>query len=86
MQGVQTIGNATLIAYDDAPILSTDPWMGGDRTQDTVGSLFLQFHEQKDRELRGFEIVDLMRQRTSQIPGIVVEEERWWTVSRSPAR
>ena len=30
MQGVQTIGNATLIAYDDAPILSTDPWMGGD--------------------------------------------------------
>jgi multidrug efflux pump len=50
-----------------------NPWMGGDRTQDTVGSLFLQFHEQKDRELRGFEIVDLMRQRTSQIPGIVVE-------------
>ncbi len=30
MQGVQTIGNATLIAYDDGPILSTDPWMGGD--------------------------------------------------------
>jgi len=30
MLGVQTIGNATLIAYDDVPILSTDPWMGGD--------------------------------------------------------
>ena len=30
MQGVQTIGNATLIAYDDTPVLSTDPWMGGD--------------------------------------------------------
>jgi len=30
MLGVQTIGNATLVAYDDAPILSTDPWMGGD--------------------------------------------------------
>ena len=30
MIGVQTIGNATLIAYDQKPILSTDPWMGGD--------------------------------------------------------
>mgnify|MGYP001174563990 CR=1 FL=1 len=30
MLGVQTIGNATLIAYDNDPILSTDPWMGGD--------------------------------------------------------
>jgi len=30
MLGVQTIGNATLIAYDNVPILSTDPWMGGD--------------------------------------------------------
>ena len=30
MLGVQTIGNATLIAYDDIPILSTDPWMGRD--------------------------------------------------------
>jgi len=30
MIGVQTIGNATLVAYDQKPILSTDPWMGGD--------------------------------------------------------
>ena len=30
MLGVQTIGNATLIAYDKHPIISTDPWMGGD--------------------------------------------------------
>ena len=30
MIGAQTIGNATLIAYDNKPILSTDPWMGGD--------------------------------------------------------
>ena len=28
MIGVQTIGNATLIAYDDKPIISTDPWLG----------------------------------------------------------
>ena len=28
MIGAQTIGNATLIAYDDTPILSTDPWLG----------------------------------------------------------
>ena len=30
MLGVQTIGNATLVAYDKHPILSTDPWMGED--------------------------------------------------------
>ena len=29
---VQTIGNATLVAYDKLPILSTDPWMGGDHS------------------------------------------------------
>ena len=30
MIGAQTIGNATVIAYDKAPILSTDPWLGSD--------------------------------------------------------
>ena len=28
MIGVSTIGNATLIAYDEKPIISTDPWFG----------------------------------------------------------
>ena len=28
MIGAQTIGNATLVAYDSKPILSTDPWLG----------------------------------------------------------
>ena len=32
MNGVQTIGNATLVAYDKHPIISTDPWMGGDHS------------------------------------------------------
>jgi L-ascorbate metabolism protein UlaG (beta-lactamase superfamily) len=26
--GAKTIGNATLIAYDDGPVLATDPWFG----------------------------------------------------------
>ena len=30
MLGVKTIGNATLIAYDEVPILATDPWFGGE--------------------------------------------------------
>jgi len=31
MQSISTIGNATLIAYDQgAPILATDPWFGGE--------------------------------------------------------
>jgi hypothetical protein len=30
MLGVSTTGNATLIAYEDVPILATDPWFGDD--------------------------------------------------------
>ena len=30
MIGAQTIGNATIVAYDKIPILSTDPWLGSD--------------------------------------------------------
>ena len=30
MIGAQTIGNATVVAYDKIPILSTDPWLGHD--------------------------------------------------------
>jgi len=25
---VKTVGNATLIAYDEVPVLATDPWFG----------------------------------------------------------
>ena len=32
MLGVKTIGNATLIAFDEQPIIATDPWFGGDDT------------------------------------------------------
>lgn len=28
MLGALTIGNATLVAYDDKPVLATDPWLG----------------------------------------------------------
>jgi len=42
MLGVQTIGNATLIAYDNAPILSTDPWLGLDHYA-YFGSWFLPY-------------------------------------------
>ena len=28
MLGVKTVGNATLIAYDEVPVLATDPWFG----------------------------------------------------------
>ena len=30
MLGAETIGNATIIAYDEAPVLATDPWICGD--------------------------------------------------------
>ena len=30
MIGLNTIGNATIIAYDKIPIISTDPWLNDD--------------------------------------------------------
>ena len=30
MLGIETIGNATVIAYDDVPLIATDPWICGD--------------------------------------------------------
>ena len=27
--GFETIGNATLIAFDNGPVLATDPWIAG---------------------------------------------------------
>src|SRR5215207_7911621 len=30
MLGFDTIGNATLVAYDETPVLATDPWLAGD--------------------------------------------------------
>ena len=30
MIGLNTIGNATIIAYDKVPIIATDPWLNGD--------------------------------------------------------
>ena len=27
--GFETIGNATLIAFDEGPVLATDPWISG---------------------------------------------------------
>ena len=32
MLGVSTTGNATLIAYDDKPVLATDPWFGDENS------------------------------------------------------
>ena len=43
MIGAQTIGNATVIAYDDKPILSTDPWLGSDHFA-YFGSWYLPYN------------------------------------------
>ena len=42
MIGAQTIGNATVIAYDNNPILSTDPWLG-DNHYAYFGSWYLPY-------------------------------------------
>ena len=48
MLGFETIGNATVIVHDDAPLLVTDPWLGGGAY---FGSWTLSHpipHEQRD--------------------------------------
>ena len=42
MLGVKTIGNATLIAYDDVAVLATDPWFG-DEDPAFFGSWWLPY-------------------------------------------
>jgi multidrug efflux pump len=46
---------------------------GQDVSFDRVGSIFIEFHEQKDRERSGEEILELIRERTSTLAGITVE-------------
>jgi hypothetical protein len=29
MLGFETIGNATITAFDDTPVITTDPWING---------------------------------------------------------
>ena len=48
MQGFQTIGNATLIAYDKKPILTTDPWLNNHEAY--FGSWSLDYSIPKDLE------------------------------------
>ena len=51
MIGAQTIGNATIVAYDKNPILSTDPWLGLDHYA-YFGSWYLPYEIPEKPELR----------------------------------
>jgi multidrug efflux pump len=46
---------------------------GGDASFDRIGSLFLEMHEQKDRDRSGEAILEEIRERTSRLAGIEVE-------------
>ena len=46
---------------------------GRDVAFDRVGSIFIEMHEQKDRTLSGEAILELVRERTGTMPGIIVE-------------
>ena len=45
----------------------------GDSSEDIVGTLFIELKDQKDRELTGEAIINVMRDRVSDIAGIEVE-------------
>ena len=46
MIGLQTIGNATVIAYDNKPIICTDPWLNNDEAY--FGSWSLNYNIPQD--------------------------------------
>ena len=46
---------------------------GGDSRFDRVGSIFIEMHEAKDRELSGNEILEEIRRRTRDVAGMEVE-------------
>ena len=50
--------------------------MGSSSASDTVGSLFLEMHEEFERELSGWEILEQVRQRTSDLAGISVDVQK----------
>ena len=51
-------------------------FMGGSSAKDIVGTIMLELHDQMDRELTGVEILELVRQRTSDLAGIYVEVQQ----------
>ncbi len=61
-------------------IESMNTWttLSGDtrRGLDRIGQIFIQLHEEKDRELKGREILDLIRTRTAHLAGITVEVQK----------
>ena len=63
-----------LVAVNAVTSVQTGGFMGrSDSTEDIVGQLFIEFEDQMDRDLTGEALVNLMRERTSDIAGIVVE-------------
>ena len=63
MIGLSTIGNATIIAYDEKPILSTDPWIG-DEDPAYFGSWVLSHEIPKDYKK---DIYNLMGKETKNV-------------------
>ncbi len=45
-------------------------------TRDTIGTMYLEFHEENERELSGNEILRLVRERTANFAGVKVEVQQ----------
>ena len=51
--------------------------MGGSGTaSDTVGSMFIEMHEEFERELSGYEILEVVRARTADLAGIGIDVQK----------
>ena len=51
-------------------------FMGSSTATDLVGVIFLDLHDQSDRERTGYEVLELVRQRTAKLAGIFVEVQK----------
>ena len=69
MQKIATTGNATIIVYDDVPLLATDPWIGDERVV-----VSRKLDETRSRDPRG-DVPALLGTRVA-VPGPVQHQGR----------
>ena len=68
--GIKDVNTWTRLPGGDAG------FMGGSSAKDIIGTVMVELHDQDDRAMTGVEILELIRERTSDLAGIFVEVQK----------
>ena len=68
--GIKDVNTWTRLPGGDAG------FMGGSSAKDIIGTVMAELHDQDDRAMTGVEILELIRERTSDLAGIYVEVQK----------